>query len=169
MANANLDFSGLSVTRTFTFPDATGTIVLDAGSANIVTVGTITTGVWHGTAIGVQWGGTGANLSATGGTSQVVMQTSSGGAFTVAQLAVADLSTAKTGTGSIVLATAPTFASTITVTTNAIVTGKVLTTAGLGVGNSATAATPGTVVKKIEVFDASGVSLGFIAVYDAIT
>jgi len=25
------------------------------------------------------------------------------------------------------------------------------------------------VVKKIEVFDASGVSLGFIAVYDAIT
>ena len=39
----------------------------------------------------------------------------------------------------------------------------------LGVGNSAAATTPGTVVKKIEVFDATGVSLGFIAVYDAIS
>ncbi len=39
----------------------------------------------------------------------------------------------------------------------------------LGVGNSAAAATPGTVTKKIEIFDAAGASLGFIAVYDAIT
>lgn len=31
-----------------------------------------------------------------------------------------------------------------------------------------TGTTPGTVVKKIEVFDVNGVSLGFIAVYDAI-
>lgn len=41
--------------------------------------------------------------------------------------------------------------------------------ASLGVGNSASATTPGTVTKKIEVFDASGASLGFVAVYDAIT
>lgn len=40
--------------------------------------------------------------------------------------------------------------------------------ASLGVGNSAAATIPGTVTKKIEVFDASGASLGFIAVYDAI-
>lgn len=39
----------------------------------------------------------------------------------------------------------------------------------LGVGNSASATTPGTVVKKIEVFDASGTSLGFLPVYDSIT
>jgi urocanate hydratase len=107
MANANLDFSALTATRTFTFSDASGT------------------------------------MTALGNT--------------------------VTGTGSIVLATAPTFASTITVTTNAIVTGKVLTTAGLGVGNSASATTLGTVVKKIQVFDASGVSLGYLPVYDAIT
>jgi hypothetical protein len=56
MANANLDFSGLSVTRTFTFPDATGTIALTTGSSSIVTVGTITTGVWHGTKIGLLYG-----------------------------------------------------------------------------------------------------------------
>lgn len=39
----------------------------------------------------------------------------------------------------------------------------------LGVNNSAAASTPGTVTKKIEVFDASGNSLGFIAVYDGIS
>lgn len=47
--------------------------------------------------------------------------------------------------------------------------GKVLITGSLGVGNSVSATTPGTVVKKIEVFDASGTSLGFIPVYNAIT
>ena len=38
----------------------------------------------------------------------------------------------------------------------------------LGVGNSEAAATPGTCVKKIEVFDAAGSSLGFLAVYGSI-
>jgi hypothetical protein len=48
-------------------------------------------------------------------------------------------------------------------------TGKLVATVGLGVGNSAAGSTPGTVVKKIQVFDASGNSLGYVAVYDAIT
>lgn len=39
----------------------------------------------------------------------------------------------------------------------------------LGVGNSAAATTPGSVAKKIEVFDDAGASLGFIAVYDGIS
>jgi hypothetical protein len=39
----------------------------------------------------------------------------------------------------------------------------------LGVNNSASATTPGSVVKKIEVFDAGGTSLGFIPVYNTIT
>ncbi len=47
--------------------------------------------------------------------------------------------------------------------------GKLTATTGLGVGNSAAGTTLGTVVKKMEVFDASGASLGFIAIYDAIT
>lgn len=46
---------------------------------------------------------------------------------------------------------------------------KFLAALGLGVGNSAAAATPGTVIRKMEVFDASGVSLGFVPIYDAIT
>lgn len=40
---------------------------------------------------------------------------------------------------------------------------------GIGVGNSAAATTLGTVVKKMQVFDASGASLGYVAIYDAIT
>lgn len=47
--------------------------------------------------------------------------------------------------------------------------GNLRVTGDLGVGNSAAATTPGSVVKKIEIFDASGTSLGFIAVYDSIT
>lgn len=46
---------------------------------------------------------------------------------------------------------------------------KFVTAVGLGVGNSAAATTLGTVTKKMEVFDASGASLGFVAIYDAIT
>lgn len=49
-----------------------------------------------------------------------------------------------------------------------LTSGKVLATAGLGVGNSAAATTPGSVVKKIQVFDAAGSSLGYLPVYDAI-
>lgn len=41
--------------------------------------------------------------------------------------------------------------------------------AGLAVGNSAAATTPGTVVRRIEIFDAAGTSLGFIPVYNQIT
>lgn len=39
----------------------------------------------------------------------------------------------------------------------------------LGVGNSAAATTLGSVVKKIEIFDSAGASLGFIPVYNTIT
>lgn len=46
---------------------------------------------------------------------------------------------------------------------------KILSTAGLGVGNSAAAATLGSVIKKIEIFDNSGNSLGFLPVYNTIT
>ncbi len=47
--------------------------------------------------------------------------------------------------------------------------GKLTATTGLGVGNSAAATTLGTVVKKVEIFDSTGTSLGFLPIYDAIT
>lgn len=46
---------------------------------------------------------------------------------------------------------------------------KFVAAAGIGVGNSAAATTPGSVVRRIEVFDATGASLGFIPVYSSIT
>ena len=54
--------------------------------------GVVTLGTWNGTKIGLAYGGTNADLSATGGTSQVLMQLSSGAAVTVARLACSDLS-----------------------------------------------------------------------------
>jgi hypothetical protein len=47
--------------------------------------------------------------------------------------------------------------------------GKVVAEDGLAVGNSAAATTLGTVIKKTEVFNAAGVSIGFVPVYDTIT
>jgi hypothetical protein len=45
-----------------------------------------------------------------------------------------------------------------------------ITAVGLGVGNSAAATTAvGTLARKMEVFDASGVSLGFVPIYSSIT
>ncbi len=55
-------------------------------------------------------GGTAADLSATGGASQVLKQTAPGAAVTVAQLAASDLSNGTTGSGAVALATGPTFA-----------------------------------------------------------
>lgn len=49
---------------------------------DIATVGTVTAGTWSATAVGVAKGGTGANMSATGGAGHVVKQNSAGGAFT---------------------------------------------------------------------------------------
>lgn len=55
----------------------------------------------------VAQGGTGSNLSATGGTSQVVRQSTVGGNFSVSQLAANELSNGVTGSGNVVLASSP--------------------------------------------------------------
>lgn len=58
--------------------------------------------------LGVANGGVGVSLSATGGASQVLKQTSVGGTITVAQLAASDLSNGNTGSGLVALQTSPT-------------------------------------------------------------
>ncbi len=52
---------------------------------------------------------------------------------------------------------------------DAVVSGAPRVVATLGAPNAVAATTPGTVVKKLEVFDAAGTSLGFVAVYNTIT
>lgn len=89
------------------------------GQTSITTLGTIGTGTWQSSVIGVTYGGTGSNLSATGGTSQVLKQTSAGGNVTVGQLAASDLSNGTTGSGAVVLAGSPTLTGTPLSTTAA--------------------------------------------------
>lgn len=62
----------------------------------------VTTGIWNATKIGLAYGGTNADLSATGGASQVLQQASAGAAITVGQLTFAHIgsgTTAATATG----------------------------------------------------------------------
>ncbi|WFE53508.1 right-handed parallel beta-helix repeat-containing protein [Micromonospora sp. WMMD1155] len=47
--------------------------------------------------------------------------------------------------------------------------GKLIAVGGIGVGNSVAASTPGSVVRKIEVFSSTGQSLGWVPVYNSIT
>lgn len=61
------------------------------GQSSITTLGTIGTGVWQGTIVGVTYGGTGANLSATGGTGQYLKQSSTGAAVTVGTIPASDI------------------------------------------------------------------------------
>jgi len=77
----------------------TGTLVNTGVTtlSSLANLGTIATGTWQSTKIGLAYGGTNADLSATGGTSQVLKQTSVGGAVTVARLACADLSDSAPG------------------------------------------------------------------------
>ncbi len=75
---------------------ATPVIDIDAayvGQASIITLGTITTGVWNGTSLGVTYGGTGSNLSATGGAGQYLKQATLGGAITVGTIPASDITT----------------------------------------------------------------------------
>lgn len=90
-----IQFTGTTYTADETTLHLSGTtfsiISTYTGQTSIVTLGTITTGTWHGTVVGVQYGGSGANLSATGGTGQYVKQASAGAVFTVSVIPVADL------------------------------------------------------------------------------
>lgn len=106
-------------------------------NSSLTSLGTIATGVWNGTKIGLAYGGTNADLSATGGTSRVLMQTSTGANISVAQLAASDLSNGVTGSGLVVLGTSPTLTTSGTVSSTSIGTAQ---TAGWTVQNTTAAA-----------------------------
>lgn len=64
-----------------------------AGAGGLITkLGLVTTGTWNATKIAVGFGGTGSDLGATGGSHQVLRQSTIGGPVTVGQLAAGDIS-----------------------------------------------------------------------------
>ncbi len=103
----------------------------------ITALGTVTAGVWNGTAIGVTYGGTGTSLAATGGTSQVFRQSTVGGNVTVSQLACADLANAGTGC-SATLAAVATSGSAADLTTGILPTARLSAIPNSVLANSST-------------------------------
>lgn len=100
-----------------TLPDARFPATLPAVSgANLTNLnaGNIASGT-----LAIARGGTGVDLSATGGANQVVQQASAGGVFTVGQLAAANLINGVTGSGAVVLATSPTLTAPVLGTASA--------------------------------------------------
>lgn len=70
-----------------------GTLVNDAVTtlSSLASIGTITTGVWNGTKVGLLYGGTNADLSGTGGAGQYLKQNSAGATITVSAVAESEL------------------------------------------------------------------------------
>jgi hypothetical protein len=96
-------------------PAGTGTVTsvdVSGGTTGLTTSGGPITGsgtITIAGKLGLASGGTNADLSATGGTSQVLRQSTLGGAVSVSQLAASDLSNGTTGSGAVALATSPSF------------------------------------------------------------
>jgi hypothetical protein len=70
------------------------TLDIDAayvGQASITTVGTIAAGTWQGTKVNLTYGGTNADLSATGGAGNYLKQISTGAAVTVGTIPASDI------------------------------------------------------------------------------
>ncbi len=95
-----IELSGITTgtTRTLTAPNASGTIISTGNLTDIVNVGTLTSGVWQGSVVAVQYGGTGANTFTSNGLlygngNSAVQATSAG---TAGQLLVANASSVPT-------------------------------------------------------------------------
>ena len=118
------------------------TIDIDAGyvgQATITTLGTVGTGTWQGTKIGLAYGGTNADLSATGGAGQYLKQASAGAAVTVGAIPSSDLTYSGLTTGQVLRATGTTAAAfgALDLANSSAVTGILpAANGGTGVNNS---------------------------------
>jgi hypothetical protein len=64
--NGTITNADLTAAQTWTLPNASGTLITTGNLTSITSVGTLTAGVWQGTAIGAQYGGTGQISYAVG-------------------------------------------------------------------------------------------------------
>jgi hypothetical protein len=103
LVNADISETGAALTKT---DDANVTVSLSGSPTTALVNATNIALGWTGL-LGLSRGGTNADLSATGGTSQVLRQSTAGGAVSVSQLAASDLSNGVTGSGAVVLETSP--------------------------------------------------------------
>ena len=93
VGNSIMTQSGTTITVATTLTATTLNGLLGtANQTGLTGVGTITSGVWNSTKIGLAYGGTNSDLSGTGGTSQFLRQNSVGAAVTVVRPATTDLS-----------------------------------------------------------------------------
>jgi len=158
LANADIAGTGTALTKT---DDANVTATLSGSPTTALVNATNIALGWTGL-LGLSRGGTNADLSATGGTSQVLRQSTAGGAVSVSQLAASDLSNGVTGSGVVALATSPTFVTPALgspssgTLTNCI--GLPISTgvSGLGTGIAAFLATPTSTNLKSAVTDETG-------------
>jgi hypothetical protein len=127
--SGDLKTATLSNTRTWTFPDATGTVITTGNLSSITTVGTVTSGTWNGSLIAGQYGGTGVNNSGKTITLGGNLTTSGAFALTLTQTATTNVTLPTTGTLA-TLAGSETF-------TNKTLTSPNLTTPAIG-GSGAT-------------------------------
>jgi hypothetical protein len=98
--------STLARTQVYSSSNAGSAVNFSAGGKNVFVDMSATK--WSGGKLALANGGTNADLSSTGGTSQVLQQSSAGAAITVGQLSASNLSNGTTGSGSVVLSTSPT-------------------------------------------------------------
>jgi len=103
---------------TITMPNATGTLAMTnvATLSSLTSIGTIATGVWEGTDVGVEYGGTGAStltgiVLGNGSAALTATTTSSGIMETISD---------ETGTGALVFGTSPTITTSIDLPAGAI-------------------------------------------------
>lgn len=85
-----------------------GTPLFTVDKSGTLTVGSMSAARITSGQLALARGGTNADLSATGGTAQLLRQSSAGAAITVSTLAASELSNGVTGSGAVVLASAPT-------------------------------------------------------------
>lgn len=88
-----MSFNAADDTGVYTLPTGTKTLVATDVTtlSSLSSIGTIATGVWQGTKIGLAYGGTNADLSATGGAGQYLKQASAGAAITVGTIPASDI------------------------------------------------------------------------------
>jgi hypothetical protein len=138
--SATPTFIGTNITA---IPAANLTGTITPATQDLITrTGTIISGVWQGSWVGVEYGGTGADLWTAGGPKQFVKQLTLGGPFTVGTAAITDMSDVTTWPGN----TAISSVGTVTVGTWSALFGAVsgANLTNLSAGNLTGTITPAT-------------------------